>query len=476
MNANDELADLLTAALEPELGPIEVKGLERLTGGASRETWSFDAVDADGVTHELVLRRDPPRRPSAPGNMTNEANAIRAAQAAGLRVPEVVANAEGPDAWGSAGVVMRRVEGETLARRILRDDEYAQARPVLAAQCGEFLAGLHQIDTGAVPGLRNEDALDSLRSAFDSLAEQSPTFELAFHWLEEHRPAPSGNVIVHSDFRLGNLIVGSDGLRAVLDWELVHVGDPLEDMGWLCTKAWRFGEALPVGGFGTRDQLIDAYEAAGGVTIDRDAFHWWEVISTLKWGVSCIWQAVAHLSGAARSVELAAVGRRVCEQEWDLLGLLAPDAVAAQLDAGVPQVPTAGVDNTDGAPGAEGANGSPPPDPGLHGQVTDVELLIALREFLTDDVMPNTTGRTSFHARVASNVVAMVERQVQLGPAQAQRRATALSALGVSSETELSARVREGAFEDRKDQLLKVLVEGVADKVAVANPRYLRRP
>jgi aminoglycoside phosphotransferase (APT) family kinase protein len=124
--------------------------------------------------------------------------------------------------------------------------------------------------------------------------------------------------VVHGDFRLGNVIVGGDGLRAVLDWELVHLGDPMEDLGWMCVKAWRFGSPLPVAGVGEYERLFEAYEAAGGAAIDGDVVRWWEVLGTLKWGIMCIMQANAHLSGVARSHELAAIGRRVCENEHDL--------------------------------------------------------------------------------------------------------------------------------------------------------------
>jgi aminoglycoside phosphotransferase (APT) family kinase protein len=127
---------------------------------------------------------------------------------------------------------------------------------------------------------------------------------------------------VHGDFRLGNFIVGPGGLEAVLDWELAHLGDPMEDLGWLCVKAWRFGARPPVGGFGEYDELFGAYGAAAGVEVDPEAVHWWEVLGTLKWGVMCIMQASTHLNGFSRSVELAAIGRRVCENEHDLLALL----------------------------------------------------------------------------------------------------------------------------------------------------------
>ena len=127
---------------------------------------------------------------------------------------------------------------------------------------------------------------------------------------------------MHGDFRNGNLIVGADGLRAVIDWELAHAGDPMEDLGWLCVKSWRFGGAQPVGGFGTRADLFAAYERVSGRAIDPDVAQWWEVFGTVRWGVICIVQAMRHLSGAERSVELATIGRRVAEVEHDVMLLL----------------------------------------------------------------------------------------------------------------------------------------------------------
>jgi aminoglycoside phosphotransferase (APT) family kinase protein len=125
--------------------------------------------------------------------------------------------------------------------------------------------------------------------------------------------------VVHGDFRLGNVMVGDEGLRAVLDWELSHVGDPMEDLGWLCVRAWRFGSEHPVAGIGDYDTLLDEYQKASGLPADRDALRWWEVLGTLKWGIMCMLQASAHLLGFSRSHELAAIGRRVCENEYDIL-------------------------------------------------------------------------------------------------------------------------------------------------------------
>jgi aminoglycoside phosphotransferase (APT) family kinase protein len=249
--------------------------------------------------------------------MAAEVAVLRAAAEAGVPVPRVVAVGE-----GTSFVVLEHVAGETIARKILRDDEYAGARQVLAGQCGRALAALHAMPVDTVPGLDAPDQVAQFRAVLDASGQPHPAFELGFRHLEATRSPPSAATVVHGDFRLGNLIVGPDGLRAVLDWELVHLGDPLEDLSWLCVKSWRFGAAPRVGGFGEVPDLVGAYEEASGRTVDLEALRWWETLGTLKWGIMCIMQAAAHLSGAARSVELAAIGRRVCEVEHDLLLLL----------------------------------------------------------------------------------------------------------------------------------------------------------
>ncbi|SEH03380.1 Predicted kinase, aminoglycoside phosphotransferase (APT) family [Nonomuraea solani] len=289
----------------------------RLPGGASRETWALDVTAPDGSTHELILRLDSPGATLETGaGLASEAVLMRAAAEAGVPVPRIVA-------CGESYILMSRVPGETIPRKILRDDVYAAARPRLAAQCGRALAAIHRMPLSAVPS--DDDGGDPLprwRDVLDQLGEPHPVFELALRRLAATRPPGTRRTVVHGDFRNGNLIVGPEGVRAVLDWELAHAGDPLEDLGWLCVKAWRFGSPLPVGGFGGYADLIDAYEKAGGQPVDRDALRWWETFGVLKWGIICVMQTMRHLRGGARSVELAAIGRRVCETEWDLLRLL----------------------------------------------------------------------------------------------------------------------------------------------------------
>jgi len=222
---------------------------------------------------------------------------------------------------------MDRVAGETIPRKILRDDAFAAARPRLAAQCGEIAARIHAIDTAALPSLPVQTAawqVEQYRQVLDTFDEPHPAFELGLRWLAERVPAPAAEpCLVHGDFRNGNFIVGPDGLRAVLDWELSHLGDPIEDLGWLCVKSWRFGVAdRLVGGFGDLPDLCAAYASASGRVVDEAALRWWVALGTLKWGVICIGQAFTHLTGVVRSVELATLGRRVAETEWDLLDIL----------------------------------------------------------------------------------------------------------------------------------------------------------
>jgi aminoglycoside phosphotransferase (APT) family kinase protein len=292
------------------LGATEIANLTRLSGGASRDTWRFEA---DG--RKLIVQR---QREGDVRDMATEIAAVRAAGAAGVPTATIVAASTDDTELGAAYMILTDVAGETTPRKILRDDEYELARRALPAQLAEALVKVHAIDPATIPGLTGVDQVTQYRDVLDTLGQPHPTFELALRWLDDNRPPPVDRGVVHGDFRLGNVIVGDDGLRAVLDWELVHIGDPMEDLGWMCVKAWRFGSPKPGAGVAEYEQLFDAYAAAGGRTIDPDIVRWWEVLGTMKWGIMCIMQANAHLTGVARSHELAAIGRRVCENEHDL--------------------------------------------------------------------------------------------------------------------------------------------------------------
>jgi len=311
---------------------IEVSDLNLHSGGASAQTWSF-RTHGGAEPHALILRRAHHGKPVGLGKQT-EARIQQAAFEAGVPTPEVYFTLEAHDGLGE-GYVMAAVEGETIPRRILRDELYAGARPVMAGQCGEILQKIHAVDPSNLGDLRCESTpqrLETLCARFDSYEQRLPVFEVAFRWLSDHLPAERKPVLLHGDFRNGNLIVGHDGIRAVIDWELAHIGDPLEDLGWLCVNSWRFGNIdQPVGGFGDRETLFTAYEAAGGTSVDPQDVRFWEVFGSLNWGVICLAQAFTHLSGAKRSVEHAAIGRRVSETEIDLLQLIDERALGGAL-------------------------------------------------------------------------------------------------------------------------------------------------
>ena len=372
-------ADELRQRLEPFIAratgaaDVRVEGLRKLPGGSSRQTWSLDALYTDAgvaVRLPLVLRRDP-------GSSTlntqrqEEFRVQQAAYAEGVPVPrpywlgvddgldriaELGALAErlGPERLdglltelaglaadagelGAPSYLMARVDGETLPRRLLRDDAYATARVVMTAQLGEILAGIHRIDLArhaldflpAPPAGESPAPAELVRyeQIFRGIApEPHPAFELAFRWLRQRLPTGGPRTLVHGDYRIGNVIFGAEGVRTILDWELAHVGDPAEDLGWFCVRAWRFGsDGKPAGGIGTREELIAAYQRAGGAAVDPQRVRFWEVFGNLKWAIICIVQAKTHLDGLVRSVELAAIGRRTAETEIELLNLIAED-------------------------------------------------------------------------------------------------------------------------------------------------------
>lgn len=461
--SSSDLADRLAAALPPVLGHVRIEGLARMTGGASRETWAFDAVTDDGMHHELVLRRDPAGRSSGSGTISREAAAMRLAAGAGVAVPGILMSTEDPQLWGSPGIVMDRVVGEALPRRVLTDDRYAGARGVLVGQCADALAALHGVDPDLLDPPLETDPLEMLRATIDGIGLAVPTFEDALVQLDRSRPEPCGRAIVHGDFRLGNLMVTDTGLSSVLDWELVHVGDPAEDLGWLCARAWRFGAWAPVAGLGERSELISAYRAAGGVEVPEETLRWWETLAALRWGVICLVQTSVHLSGAHRSVELAAIGRRVAETEWDLLDALRPAAAAAALE-----------DHRSVRASDDGGV----PDAGLYGRPTAVELVAAVEDFLDRRVRPEleATGadrRLTFHARVAANALGVVRRELAAGVGPLERRSADLATLGVEDEAGLAAAIRRGGLVDRDEDLARVLAIGVVERLAVADPRGL---
>jgi aminoglycoside phosphotransferase (APT) family kinase protein len=197
----------------------------------------------------------------------------------------------------------------------------------MTADCGTALSMIHQIPTESFQDLQDLSSFDryadEMEQLLDSLTAPHPSFRLGVRWLRRHKgKGTSRSALVHGDFRLGNFLATDQGISAVLDWELVHLGDPMEDLAWLCLRTWRFGgDDLVVGGFGSLEDLRAAYEKAGGEWRD-EAFRWWTVARTLWWGLGLARQAQAYMDGASSSIVLAASGRRVVELEYDLLRLM----------------------------------------------------------------------------------------------------------------------------------------------------------
>ena len=277
----------------------------------------------------MILRRSPPvyTAPFRATGIETEAALMMLAQDAGVPSPRVRHVLVPGDLIGR-GFLMDHVEGETIPRKILRDAAFASVRPKLAFACGGILARIHAIDKTSLPTLRHVSArseLAELKEAYKRDGQPRPVFEVAFRWLAQNAPMElASETLVHGDFRHGNLMIGPDGIRAVLDWELAHLGDPMADLGWLCVTPWRFGAIdKPVGGFGEVADLVAGYNADGGQA-DAMRIHYWEIFGSLRWGVMCLGMLARFASGEDRSVERSVIARRASENEIDLLRLLVP--------------------------------------------------------------------------------------------------------------------------------------------------------
>ena len=331
MTEREAFQHTLEAAVRRHLGPPgDIRDLVRLTGGATKATWSFDAVVGTDTLPLILQQSSPepagaaPERASPRLGGAQDAALLEAAVRAGVPAPRVRIVLAPDDQLGE-GTVTDRVAGETLGRKINTDARFAATRPDLAAQCGSILAAVHRIDTTGLDFLAEQSAaaqLAAYRALADAYDHPLPALELGLRWVSDHLPSSPRTTVVHGDFRNGNLIVGDDGVRCVLDWELAHIGDPMLDLGWLCVKTWRFGGPLPVGGFGHRDDLFLAYERASGASVDPQHVRFWEAFGCIKWALMCMHKGLAYLHGARVNIEAAAIGRRIEEPLLDFLDLV----------------------------------------------------------------------------------------------------------------------------------------------------------
>ncbi len=329
--SSEDFAARLQAAIARHVGaPGTIHDLQRLTGGANKTTWSFDA-DVAGKRAQFILQLASPRANDESNPLAGvsphliaeeDARLMIAAVKAGVPAPRVRAILKDDDGLGP-GYVTERVAGETLATKILREERFANARATMAKQCGTILAAIHRIPLAEVPFLMKltpAEHIAAQRRIIEFYGFHSPALELGLKWAEQHAPRNTRHTVVHGDFRAGNFIVGEEGIRCVLDWEIGQSGDPMQDLGWVCVKTWRFGGKKPVGGFGTREDLFEAYEKASGHSVDPAHVRFWEAYGSVRWGIGCF--SMGTRGTEEVGIERCAIGRRVEEPLWDFLNLI----------------------------------------------------------------------------------------------------------------------------------------------------------
>jgi aminoglycoside phosphotransferase (APT) family kinase protein len=317
--------------------PVKVTAARQLAGGASRDTWAVDVEVTGGPEagrHALVLRRDLGGVIHEDAlSREQEFRLLEVVHAAGVLVARPRWLCADPLVLGAPFFLVDRLEGESVGRRVVREPALTEARRRLSRQMGEQLARIHRIDgtqerlaflprppEGMSPA---RAAVENAAAQLDRFGEPHPALELSLRWLRGRAPECSAPVLVHGDFRVGNLMVGPQGLVGVFDWEFSHIGDPAEDLAWPCVRSWRFGQDhLRLGGVGAPEEFWQAYEAAGGRKVDAAAVAYWEVLGNFRWAVGCISQANRHLSGQEPSIEFASLGRRTAEMELELLDLI----------------------------------------------------------------------------------------------------------------------------------------------------------
>ena len=391
----------------------ELAGVQRLSGGASMESWAFSYGDEHYVLRRLPSGLSPDDDGLRGVPLATQADVIELARTAGVTAPKVRGRLNPEDGLGE-GFIMTKAEGETLPHKILGNPAFAEAEAKLTEQCARELAAIHRI--GMNPLLRSleyfspAELIRMQKDKYHEIGGQIPIYEYAFHWLEQNAPDASDQYLVHGDFRMGNLMIDHDGLSAVLDWELVRLGDPVQDLAYLCTPSWRFGHyEKEAGGFDSAESFLAAYAEASGAAVDPDRFRFWLVYSTLWWGVACMVMGQIWRSHGDRSLERTVIGRRVSEVEIDLALLfeeIRPDAMASPLDWSTPDQQPA------------------------TGETGYGELLTALEEWNAKQVLPGLSGHDKFQARVAGNALGIARRQAEWGALYRDAEQERLAAIG----------------------------------------------
>jgi aminoglycoside phosphotransferase (APT) family kinase protein len=380
-----DILPALGAAMARFIGKAaDVRAFTRLTGGANMESSSFDYAGRG-----YVLRRAPSAEMMAerPFGHDVEAAIIRAAAASGVKAPIIVGELTADDGIGT-GYVMERVEADVSPAKIL-----AAPLASLITDIARELARIHAMSVSdlAIPTMDTAVTLADLKARFVGYGGDRPILALALRWLEDNLPAPVPPVLVHGDFRMGNLMVDGQGLAAVLDWEIAHLGDAHEDLAYGCMTVWRFGQIeKPAFGVSDLETYFAAYTAESGTTVDRSRFRFWLVYRTFWWSLGCMQMADIWRNGADRTLERVVIGRRTSENELDLLMLLEEDAPETQ------RLPL---------------TLDPAPEARRLGEPSAAEMLEAITEWIVADVKPIAQGHDRFKVAVALNALGMLTRE-----------------------------------------------------------------
>jgi len=460
--ADDSFESRLAAVLTREIrGCRDLVKVERLSGGASQETYRL-TIGADSGERRICMRRAPggifiPAEERINPGLATEALLMRCARQVGVPEPEVFYVLQEADGLGE-GFIMEWLEGEALGARIVRSPDFEALRPRLAYECGRVLARIHSIDlaaSGLSSRLKSTTPETYVRQTWERYQvyhTPQPMIDYAARWLLEHLPENPRMALVHNDFRNGNFMVDPDGIVAVLDWEVAHIGDPMRDLGWICTNSWRFGNsAKPVGGFGEYADLFRGYEEESGTRVDPAQVKFWEVFGSFWWAIGCLGMAEHYRVGPDQTVERPGIGRRSSECQVDCANLLIPGPVTL--------VEPCDLTASDDMPRID-------------------ELLVSVRDFLRDDVMAATSGRLNFLSRVAGNSLDIVLRELERGEACRRDELARLQALFGGQEDlstlrwRLTQGLRDGSIPLDMPGLAGHLRSTVVNQLAIDQPKY----
>jgi aminoglycoside phosphotransferase (APT) family kinase protein len=317
---------------------VAVSNLQRIPGGASRETWSFDAEwreNGKKVSRGFILRRDPDAS-LLETERDLEFRVMDAVAAHGVPVPKMCWLESDGTFLDRPFFVMERIDGcETSPTKVLMDPRFYPVRAKLAERFVDILACIHSLDWQASGlaflGSPDDEAacglmeIERWEAILDRDAlEPQPVLRAALRWMRRHLPPPAQRIVlVHADYRTGNFLCDSDGdIKGVLDWEMVHLGDPMEDVAWACIRPWRWLGDENIGGLMEREQFYKLYEDASGFAVVPEAIRFWELLGNVKLAAIFLTGARSFCEGRTRSPMMAFLGRNIARLELEIMDLM----------------------------------------------------------------------------------------------------------------------------------------------------------